>query len=127
MNGSVEGAGPTAGPLPVASPAPSGLEVDVAADDSRASLMLRGTLDIATVPSFDQHVEALRRAGHRSLRIDLRGLGFIDSHGLGALLRVWREWTEPERSVDVVKPREPQVVRVFTISGTDDELRFARA
>ena len=116
-----------AGPLAAPPPTDAGLRIDVSEARGVAAVSLHGALDIATVPTFDQRVDALRRDGHRAVRIDLRGLDFIDSHGLGALLRAWREWGAPDHAIEVVGPRHPQVVRVFAISGADDELRFIPA
>jgi anti-sigma B factor antagonist len=127
VTASAEGAGSVAGPLAGPPPTDAGLRIDVSEAGGVAAVSLYGALDIATVPTFDQRVDALRRDGHRAVRIDLRDLEFIDSHGLGALLRAWREWGAPDHAIEVVGPRHPQVVRVFAISGADDELRFIPA
>ena len=127
MTAPAEGTGSTAGPLAAPTRADAGLRIDVSQAGGVAAVSLHGALDIATVPTFDQRVDALRRDGHRAVRIDLRDLDFIDSHGLGALLRAWREWRAPDHAIEVVGPRHPQVVRVFAISGADDELRFTPA
>lgn len=102
------------------------LDIDVTSVDGVAVVALRGTLDIATTPAFDQRIDALRRNGTTAIRVDLSDLSFIDSHGLGALLRAWRAVEPSEGSIEVVGPTHPNVVRVFAISGADDELRFTR-
>ena len=98
------------------------LRTDVGAEGDVTVLRLTGALDIASEPSFSQRVESLRRDGVRALRIDIGSLGFIDSRGLSALLRTCLSWTDEGRCVEIVEPQEPQVRRVFEVSGADDGL-----
>jgi anti-sigma B factor antagonist len=52
------------------------------------TLGLRGEVDIATVGVLDQAIaDALRREGVTTVVLDLSELSFMDSSGLGALLR----------------------------------------
>lgn len=98
---------------------------NVTTDDRAATVVVTGALDIASEPAFTQRIEALRREGHTTLRVDLSRLRFIDSRGLGALLRTWRDWVGDGSAVAFVAPIEPHVRRVLEISGVDDELPFA--
>ena len=95
-------------------------EIDVTEDTTVLRLM--GALDIASEPSFSQGVESLRREGVRALTIDIGALDFIDSRGLSGLLRTALEWSDEGRRVEIVRPRQPQVRRVFEVSGADDGL-----
>jgi anti-anti-sigma factor len=52
-------------------------------------LVLRGELDMATAPHLERRARDAGRGGH--LVLDLRGLGFLDSGGLSALVRLERE------------------------------------
>lgn len=52
-------------------------------------LVLRGELDMATAPALERRVRAAGRP--ESLMLDLRGLDFMDSSGIAALLRMERE------------------------------------
>jgi serine/threonine-protein kinase RsbW len=49
-------------------------------------LALKGTLDIATLPDFEGALNRLRNAGHFKVAVDLAGLEYISSSGLGAFL-----------------------------------------
>lgn len=53
-----------------------------------ATLAVRGELDIATAPRLRATVGDLMGQGVRHLEIDLDGVTFIDSTGMGALLWV---------------------------------------
>jgi anti-anti-sigma factor len=66
------------------------LTVETEVDGDRATVVLRGELDIATRrPVFDTLV-ALVADGVTDLVIDAAGLTFLDSSGLGLLLEVRR-------------------------------------
>jgi anti-sigma B factor antagonist len=56
----------------------------------RASVEVRGGLDAATGPLLIERVRRLCAGGLRELTIDLDGLEFIDSRGLGALIHCRR-------------------------------------
>lgn len=49
-------------------------------------LSLKGTLDIATLPDFEAALNRLRAAGKAKLIIDLAGLEYVSSSGLGAFM-----------------------------------------
>ncbi len=62
------------------------IEAPVPGRPDITQLSLRGTLDIATLPDFEAALNRLRSAGHAKLIIDLAGLEYISSSGLGAFL-----------------------------------------
>ena len=49
---------------------------------------LSGELDLAAFDAVDEVLANAQSDGHRTVRIDLRGLEFIDSTGLGGLLEL---------------------------------------
>lgn len=101
------------------------LRIEVFRDDEAAILKLSGVLDIANEPTLSQAIEGLHRDGVRSMLIDLAGIDFIDSLGIGALLRVWRGWEDRGHHIELVAPARPAVRRVFDLMGSDDDLPFA--
>jgi anti-anti-sigma factor len=54
-----------------------------------ARVALRGELDLATLPSLEDHLSSLEGDGVKAIILDLRDLRFIDSTGLRALLEAW--------------------------------------
>lgn len=77
---------------------------------------LAGTLDIATSPTVrGALVEAFERGVHKMI-VDLSGLEFIDSTGLGALIGGQRRAKEKGGSIALVVP-EGQILRLFRITG----------
>src|SRR4051794_30364968 len=78
------------------------LRVGVAREDARVRVTVAGELDLATV---DQLRTALERAeaDARELVIDLRGLEFLDSTGLGELMAAQRRAREAGRHLVLLK------------------------
>jgi anti-sigma B factor antagonist len=75
-----------------------------------------GEIDLATAPAF---CEALQMAAQQSDRliVDLASLAFIDSMGIGALVRIGRGHSN--RSVALVQP--PQMLRkLLDLTGLGD-------
>ncbi|HET6165494.1 MAG TPA: STAS domain-containing protein [Marmoricola sp.] len=85
-------------------------------DASPHVVVVAGELDIAVADAFlDRCRQALAGAGD-TIELDLGGVTFIDSTGIGALVRVHREATAQGTSVRLTHvPR--QVSRVLDLSG----------
>ena len=78
-----------------------------------------GELDLAAVEELDAILEAEIRDSEGALVIDLTEVGFIDSSGLGALLRARALLGREDRALAVVCPHGP-VRRVFELSGVSE-------
>lgn len=68
-------------------------------------------------------IDELRGAGFRRIVLDLRELTFIDSTGLRAILRL-NQSAEAGELVLELTPGNPQIQRIFAITGTLDKLPF---
>ena len=92
-------------------------------EGERAVVALAGELDLAGVPRLEEALGEARRAA-RSLTIDLTDLDFIDSSGLGVLLR-FNNAALGDEFVYTVIAAPPPVHRAFVLSGLDHALPFA--
>lgn len=72
-----------------------------------ARLDLQGELDNLSVPVLRQALDSAYAEGCFQIRLDLAGLEFIDSSGLGALVGAWRRCSQQEGSVVVINPTAP--------------------
>ena len=85
-------------------------------NDETQIFELKGSLDIATSPTVRAALlDAAERGQHR-LIVDLSGLDFIDSTGLGALIGSQRRAKENGGEVRLVA-REGQILRLLRITG----------
>ena len=66
------------------------LVIDSRLTDGRAVVVLRGELDLATGAPLADELQSLMAAGASSVVVDLAGVTFLDSTGLGTLLEARR-------------------------------------
>jgi anti-anti-sigma factor len=96
-------------------------ECKVSREPEHVRLSLYGELDIAAAPEVDEELAALERSRPDLIVLDLRGLTFLDSTGLRALLGADARAREEGRRVVLIQGPEP-VQRVLSITGLDDRL-----
>jgi len=77
-----------------------------------------GDMDMTAAPAFRAAVDRLVDDGARALRIDLSGVPFIDSSGLGSLVYGYRRLRDRDGDV-VVCGVGPQPARVLRITHLD--------
>jgi anti-anti-sigma factor len=92
------------------------LTVDIAkADAGVYKIRLGGSLDTDTVPQLEHHMEEVwADAKAHVIRLELHGLGFISSMGLGAVARI-RKAVEARKGVLVTVGAQPQIARVLNL------------
>ena len=99
------------------------LELDTEQGDSRASLVLRGELDISSAPVLEEALSRLEAGGPPLLVIDLRGLEFMDSTGLRTLVSADQRARDAGRRLAIV--RGPEAVdRIFNVTRLDERLEL---
>lgn len=95
--------------------------VPITEQEDASQLVLTGDFDVATAPG-------LRAAGARAvekvgaggtLSIDMAGVTFIDSSGLGALVAIHNAARSAEASVVLVAVPAP-IARLLSLTGLDD-------
>lgn len=103
------------------------LTVDFTDDGDRAVLALAGELDIDSVAGLREQVQArLNGGGVRALTLDLAGLTFVDSSGLGLLLELRRLALTADVAFRLANvPAGP--ARVIAIAGLTDTFGLAAA
>jgi anti-anti-sigma factor len=122
MSSSVEGSSVS---LRTWAPEPRGqrLEVQDIVSGGRHRLRLVGELDIASAPALEATIEGICTASVRAITLDLRDLTFIDSSGLRAIISASKQ-CEKRASEFRLIPGQPQVQRLFELTGLLDRLPF---
>jgi anti-sigma B factor antagonist len=95
------------------------LDLDVSDIDGHAIVALRGELDLSDAPDMAAHLIAAVAACGPRVIVDLAGLTFIDSCGLGTLMRVLRWTRQSGGDLTLVAPQH-QVRRVLEVTGLID-------
>lgn len=87
--------------------------------DTAPVLAVSGDLDISGVDEFLEHADRLLRESASTIDIDLAGVTFIDSSGLGALVRLQKTATENGRELRLSNVPRP-VTRILELTGLTD-------
>lgn len=82
-------------------------------------LQVAGEVDLATRDELRERLLALVAEGARHLVVDLTGLEFIDSSGLGVLIRVRNVVQEQGGSLTLVANQE-RILKPFRVTGLAD-------
>lgn len=91
-----------------------------------ATAALSGDFDMQATFTIEPALErVLVEPGVRALVIDLSGLRFVDSTGIGVLIRIEGEAKRRDVALSIV-PGPPDVHRVFEMAGLEDALPFTR-
>jgi anti-sigma B factor antagonist len=104
-------------------PARQPFDVQTRPTRERAVVAPRGDLDLATFGRLESAVDDLVAAGWRSIVLDLRGLSFMDSTGLRAIVR---QANRTDATVELIDGNPP-VARLFDLTGVRQLLSFVQA
>lgn len=81
-------------------------------------LGVTGEVDVYSAPEVKERIDELIRSGQTTLIIDLSGVAFLDSTGLGALVEARTAAAEAGGSLPIVCTQE-RILKLFTITGLD--------
>ncbi len=92
--------------------------VSVSEDDGRTIVTAAGELDAHAAPVLEAETGPVSRQTGGRLIIDLTGVDFIDSTGLGVLVGALKHAREAGGTLDVVVAT-PRVLKVLALTGLD--------
>ena len=96
-------------------------------DGLRANVVLRGELDLLATSELEPELTRLAdEPGVAEVALDLRGLDFMDSSGLRAVLQGAQLLGENERRLILLRGPSP-VQRIFELTRTTEQLDFIDA
>jgi anti-sigma B factor antagonist len=94
------------------------MQIATTPGSDRYLITVSGEVDLATSPQLDTAVIAAIDSGATSVVIDLTDVSFMDSSGLGVIVRALKRCREAENDLDLVITNE-RVLKVFGITGLD--------
>jgi anti-sigma B factor antagonist len=92
------------------------LRLETSNRDGTTLLAAFGEIDVATAPQLRQRMVELASASSAPLVIDLEGVDFLDSTGLGVLVSGLKRYRTLGSDVLLVATR-PRILKVFEITG----------
>jgi anti-sigma B factor antagonist len=87
--------------------------------DGLRVVSVRGEVDVYSAPTLRKCLQDSMDEQHRDLLVDLSGIAFIDSTGLGVLVAGQNRAGELGGKLNVVCSQE-RVLKLFRITGLDD-------
>jgi anti-anti-sigma factor len=99
------------------------LKIRLEPDPQGVCIRLVGEVDLSTVPELDRLLDDLAEREHSRLLIDLNGVEFMDSTGLGSIIRALHAADANGHRL-TVRRGSPQVQRLFELTGIADRLTF---
>jgi len=109
---------------------PPGFRAGVAPDqfdmevDESGALLVSGEVDVLTAPLLWERLEPLIGTTRGPLTVDLGGVRFLDSMGLGVLVRAHKRLSEQDRSLMIRSPGET-ARKLFALTGLDSVFAFS--
>jgi anti-sigma B factor antagonist len=94
------------------------LDITIRGDGTERTVHLEGTCDLASAPQLREKLTELRPPAVKDLIVDVSGLEFIDSTGLGLLLGAMRRLRESGGSLSIAGATGG-VLRVLEITDLD--------
>ena len=94
------------------------MQIATTPESDRYLITVSGEVDLATSPDLDVAIIAAIDSGATSVVIDLTDVSFMDSSGLGVIVRALKRCREAENDLDLVITNE-RVLKVFGITGLD--------
>jgi anti-sigma B factor antagonist len=100
------------------------LTVETAERDGWTVVVARGQLDVATAPDFRQDLVEAQYGGSTRVVVDLDGVEFLDSMGLGVLVGALKRARTHDGEFAVACARD-RLLQLFALTGLDRILRIA--
>jgi len=96
------------------------MELDIRSEraDNICVLTLEGEVDVYTAPRLKEALVRHLESGCSYVLVNLEGVGFIDSSGLGVLVGGLRRAKEKGGSIRLVCTRD-SILKIFRITGLD--------
>ena len=92
------------------------LGLDVSERDGYSVLAVSGEVDVATVPRLREQLHGLVAEGNIRIIVDLDGVDFLDSTGLGVLVGALKRVRSNDGEL-VLVCTQPRIRKVFEVTG----------
>ena len=92
------------------------LSLSTRTEGDKTILDVSGEVDIYTAPQLRGQLIDLVSSGHRNLIVDMEGVGFLDSTGLGVLVGALKRVRTHDGSLRLVCTQE-RTLKIFRITG----------
>ena len=99
------------------------LKVSTRQQGDKSILSATGEVDVFTAPTLDEAISAELAEQRSRLVVDLSGVSFLDSTGLGVLVKGLKGARDAGGSLDLVVTSD-RIRRIFDITGLDASMHI---
>jgi anti-sigma B factor antagonist len=92
------------------------VKINIRKRNGAAVMGVKGEIDIYTAPKLREQLLDLADKGERNIVVDLQGVEFLDSTGLGVLVAGLKRMKSSEGDLSLVCTSE-KILKVFRITG----------
>jgi len=85
-------------------------------------LAVSGELDLATAPGLRERVGEMAPDGPPKIALDLTGVGFVDSSGLGAIVACLKHVRQLGGDLVLVAPDTSAVAKLLSLTGLEPSI-----
>lgn len=85
-------------------------------------LAVAGELDLATAPGLRERVREMAPDGPLRVALDLTGVGFVDSSGLGAIVASLKHVRELGGELVLIAPDASPVAKLLSLTGLEPSI-----
>ena len=112
--------------VPPASDLPAGedFRISVHDDAGTPTVTVEGEVDVATAPALRDELYRLIDRGTKRIVVDLAGMDFIDSTGLGVFVGALKRSREGGGELELRSPK-PAARKIFNITGLSSAFNIA--
>lgn len=100
------------------------MDISTSEVDGATVVAVSGELDVFTAPDLETTLEGLIDSGQAHIVIDLSAVEFLDSTGLGVMVKALKWAREAGGGLRVVATSE-RIVKVFRITGLDEVMALS--
>ncbi|PKQ17152.1 MAG: anti-sigma B factor antagonist [Actinobacteria bacterium HGW-Actinobacteria-7] len=96
------------------------MELEITSDSQGdvCTVVIKGELDVYSAPRLKEELVARLDSGCNQLVLNMEGVGFVDSSGLGVLVSALRRARERDGGVRIICTKE-NILKIFRITGLD--------
>jgi anti-sigma B factor antagonist len=99
------------------------LSVEVTPQPDHVVVEVFGEVDVHTAPELRGALGQVIEAGNERIVLDLGGVEFLDSTGLGVLVAVWTDARDRGGWLRIVSTEE-RILKMFRITGLDQKFEI---
>jgi anti-sigma B factor antagonist len=100
------------------------LEVRERLERGNLMVWVEGELDLSTMATLEQRIEAQIGGGHTALVLDMSEVSFMDSSGLRFLIAINGRAEQEGWRISMIAPRHEPAKLVLRMTGADKALPF---